>query len=656
MTQSTFKLVPRHDVEARDNGYEALSADPWLTIDDPRLLRDAGRFVEITYRASFWDEPVRPVFRFETADGTVTERIAAGPVAGAGLWIGRIPPRTIRVDVSPTNRPGPFRFEIETIRRRSWLSLLALGFTQNPRSTRSAILTRLIGWGPESDINLAWAIGSTRLTDYPRWRRKRHRPLDLGGLDAPRFDWSTAPPIHLWIDARRSAVGLEATVHALDAQVFSRWTAAIISSTPLPLPDDARLRQTTVAGPVPATAGLVGSLRPGDRLTPGALACLAEAAHRYPDRQVFYGDEETETPEGLAPVFKPGWSRRLQQRQPFLGRAVFLRAPLTLTAEQNERFIVDAAIPDALASRLTNATAMPLRRVLLQTRDAPAAGPVEAHLIGSAASATIIIPTRDQPARLSRTIESIRAHPGSRQPDIVVIDNGSVERDTKRLFETFRQSGDVRVLGHPGPFNFSLMCNEGAASTDAEILVFLNDDTEALSPDWLDRLTYWALQPDIGAVGARLSYPDGRLQHIGVLLGMGDSAGHFGAFAQPDDPGWSSRHQAVHDVSAVTGACLAVARRKFLAVGGFDALNLPIELSDIDLCLSLAERGFATIVDPGVHLLHEESASRGGATFRRLDVYESQRAYFKRRRRANLRDDPFFHPGLSLYNWTAALA
>ena len=115
------------------------------------------------------------------------------------------------------------------------------------------------------------------------------------------------------------------------------------------------------------------------------------------------------------------------------------------------------------------------------------------------------------------------------------------------------------------------------------MLVFLNDDMEVLSDGWLDRLvgpSPW--NPSVGAVGARLTYPDGRLQHVGVLAGMGGSAGHFGAPAPGDDPGWAGRNKVTHEVSAVTGACLAVAREKFAAVGGFDAAHLPIELSDID--------------------------------------------------------------------------
>ena len=217
------------------------------------------------------------------------------------------------------------------------------------------------------------------------------------------------------------------------------------------------------------------------------------------------------------------------------------------------------------------------------------------------------------------------------------------------------RDADVLLIEYPGPFNFSAMCNEAAAAARGDVLVFLNDDMEVLSDDWLERLVAHARDGATGAVGARLTYPDGRLQHIGVLVGMGESAGHFGALAAGDDPGWAGRNLAVHEVSAVTGACLAIAREKFEAVGGFDAEHLPIELSDIDLCLKLNARGWQTIVDPFVHLMHEESVSRGGATLRRLDVYGGERAVFAERWRHVLRDDPTFHPGLSLYSWQAAL-
>jgi GT2 family glycosyltransferase len=218
-----------------------------------------------------------------------------------------------------------------------------------------------------------------------------------------------------------------------------------------------------------------------------------------------------------------------------------------------------------------------------------------------------------------------------------------------------REDQDTEVIHYPGPFDFSSMCNAGAARADSDVLVFLNNDTEVLSADWLDRLKSWALKPNIGAVGAKLTYPNGLMQHIGVVVGMGGSAGHFSSLAHADASTWANHHLFVHEVSAVTGACLAVERRKFNAVGGFDAANFPIELNDIDLCLRLAERGWTAIVDPAVHLMHEESTTRGRATFRRLNVYEDQRNRFINRWRHVLRDDPHFHPALSLFHWRAAL-
>jgi GT2 family glycosyltransferase len=211
------------------------------------------------------------------------------------------------------------------------------------------------------------------------------------------------------------------------------------------------------------------------------------------------------------------------------------------------------------------------------------------------------------------------------------------------------------VLSQAEPFNFAGLCNAGAALGQQPVLVFLNDDTRIDSPDWLFRLTAAAIRPDIGAVGAKLLYPDGRLQHAGVSLGIGETAGHFGAGAAPAEAGWVGRHTVLHETSAVTGACLAVERRKFEAVGGFDSANLPVELNDVDLCLRLAEKGWKSICLSQVSLFHEESASRGGAKFRLLKVHHEERAHFVRRWRTVIRDDPFFHPAFSLFKRQPAL-
>ncbi len=132
------------------------------------------------------------------------------------------------------------------------------------------------------------------------------------------------------------------------------------------------------------------------------------------------------------------------------------------------------------------------------------------------------------------------------------------------------------MLSRPGPFNFSAFNNEAAATAGGEVLVFLNNDTEILTPDWLEQFANLAMKRHVGAVGGLLLFPNGRIQHSGIVVGLGEEAGHFEALQAPDAPSWLERNRSPHEASAVTAACLAVQRWKFEAVGGFDAENFPI--------------------------------------------------------------------------------
>jgi GT2 family glycosyltransferase len=239
--------------------------------------------------------------------------------------------------------------------------------------------------------------------------------------------------------------------------------------------------------------------------------------------------------------------------------------------------------------------------------------------------------------------------------DVVIVDNGSVARDAVALLNDLRSLPNFKVIRCPGPFNYALLCNAGAEATDAPVLIFLNNDIAMLEPSWLQPLVRLALRADVGAVGAKLVFPDGRIQHAGVVLGLGNTAGHPYRGSPGTERGYLGELQVAREVASVTGACLAVERAKFQTVGGFDAVNLPVEFNDVDLCLRLAERGWGTVWTPECVLIHKQSRSRGFQV-RPHTVYRQERQYFTRRWAHVFRDDPYFHPALSLFSHTHALA
>jgi GT2 family glycosyltransferase len=585
---------------------------------------------------------VRPILRFRTTEGGEIDRLLPGPVAGAAIWVGRVPDGTDQIWISPTHHRGRFDFVIERARRRNGLALWLKALRRSPRYALSAAFYGVPRFIAEYDMNLDWALGFTHLSEFERWRLARTRTLDLNGIDAPRAEWTNGPKIHALVTGEN---GRDKSVHSLQTQIYTEW----------------QLHESRQLPPGADEDDLVFVLRAGDQLAPDGFATALEHAARHPKQQMFYADELERNDAGmLAPVFKPDWSPLLQSARPYLGRAVFARVRLL-------RKSGSAVLPEDLSSCIGPPEAFArnaighIRRMLL-TRAPEANIPVKTDAGGglaqpssSAPPASIIIPTKDRGDLLEKCVASILSHTTYPAYRVVIVDNGSTASASRAILLRLAEDARVTVLPRPGPFNFAGLCNAGAAVGSAPVLVFLNDDTSIRSADWLAQLSLAAIRPEMGAVGAKLLYPDHRVQHVGVTLGLGETAGHFGAGAPEAESGWAGRHIATHEVSAVTAACLAVERRKFEAVGGFDSANLPVELNDVDLCLRLGERGWNAVCVSGVTLFHEESASRGGAKFRLLRVHEKERAYFARRWRRIIRDDPFFHPGFSLFRRHAAL-
>ena len=264
-------------------------------------------------------------------------------------------------------------------------------------------------------------------------------------------------------------------------------------------------------------------------------------------------------------------------------------------------------------------------------------------------SVSIIIPTRNGLDVLQPCVESIFAR-DHENAEVIVVDNGSDEPETLTYLQSIAQQDNVRVLKDPESFNFSRINNVAAAAARGDILCFLNNDTEVISADWLNRARTFLSIEEIGMVGARLLFPDGTLQHFGIALGMGEHkiAGvpHLGIDAAL--PGYFGKARLLQEVSAVTAACMFVRKIDFDAVGGFEE-NLRVAYNDVDLCLKIRALGRTILADPDITLIHKESRTRGsdkhGERARRL----TEEANWMRERWASeLDNDPYYSPNIDL--------
>jgi len=258
---------------------------------------------------------------------------------------------------------------------------------------------------------------------------------------------------------------------------------------------------------------------------------------------------------------------------------------------------------------------------------------------------SVIIPTRDNVSVLRPCLASLTKVSEYKNFELILIDNGSKDPSTIAFLEEVGSDGRVSVLEHDMPFNYSVLNNLGAEKAHGDLLLFLNDDTEVITPDWMQRMGGYARLSHIGAVGSRLLYPGGeKIQHAGIL-NLQDGPGH--AFLRKDktSTGYFMRNLLEYNWFAVTGACMMIERKKFDMVGGFEE-RLPVAYNDVELCMRLIEKGFYNIVCQSVELIHHESFSRGEdhleeTTAKRL---EKERSFLYTLHPLFFQHDPYFNP------------
>lgn len=226
-------------------------------------------------------------------------------------------------------------------------------------------------------------------------------------------------------------------------------------------------------------------------------------------------------------------------------------------------------------------------------------------------SIDLVIPTRDGLAVLKPCVDSILSKTQYQNYGIIVVDNGSEKAETLAYFDEISRDPRVQVVCYPGEFNYSAINNFAASHGSADYIGLINNDIEVIDGDWLTQMMAWAVQDNVGIVGAKLLFGNGKVQHAGVTIGLGNAAGHIHRLEEGDAPGYQFRCLATQNMMAVTAACLVTPRKLFESMSGLDEENFKVAYNDIDYCLRVESAGYDIIWTPEACLYHHESVSRG---------------------------------------------
>ena len=441
-----------------------------------------------------------------------------------------------------------------------------------------------------------------------------------------------------------------------------------------------------------ANGDFVALLDHDDELAPTALYFVALALNKNCDLQLLYSDEDKLDAQNRRsePYFKSDWNPELFLAQNFISHLSVYRTDLirrlggfrigfegsqdydlalrcieqirpkeiehlpwvlyhwragdqstasSATAKPYAQEAARRAVQEHLERTGIAGTVVPSHGVYLQTKYAL---PIEHPLV------SIIIPTRDQVSAVRKCLHSVFHKTDYRTYEVIVLDNETYDSETLEFLAELRKYDRVQVERIEGTFNYSRLNNRGVELSRGSFIALLNNDVEVINDDWLSEMVSRAMQPKVAMVGARLWYPNGTIQHGGVILGAGGIAGHAHVGLRRGEPGYFARAHLAQNLSAVTAACALVRREVYLQLGGFDE-NLAVTFNDIDFCLRLREAGYRIVWTPHAELIHHESASRGVDDSTPKQVrFLAEVDYMNSKWGEMLQRDPFYNPNLSL--------
>lgn len=593
---------------------------------------------------------------------------------------------------------------------RMWRRIIPV-FHKKSRLSRHKAGLRV--YTPFIDLQKAYRIASrfrayAPSPSYDKWiaRFDSIKKTDRNLIQQDIQGWHAHPHFEIILVLGGSGLpGFELTLKSLRTQLYRRFHLQLLVSPkerteidPLALPEwveviefssdtdlvkmvNARLKENK-----PRSWGVV--LQAGSVLAEHALYLIADEAVKTKNACFVYSDHDQRDEAGrrIGPVFKPDWSPELLRSTNYIGASAAVRADvleqaggLSISDVRDHDYhdlylrITEQIKPGTIRHVPFVLWHLPAgERLKRDLGDREDTNPVAAHLrrLGVPASVeklstgrirvkyalpkelpkvSIVVPTRDGLDYLRPCVESVLNTSSYPNFELIVVDNQSADPETLIYLDALTQRPNVRVLRYDRPFNYSAINNFAVRAASGNIICLLNNDTEVITPDWLEEMLGRLLQPQVGVVGAKLLYADGRVQHGGDTVGPGGCANHLHSFIDRDAPGYCDRAILAQDLSAVTAACLLTWRELFTELGGLDARNLPVAFNDVDYCLRVGEAGYRVIWTPFAELYHHESVSRGKDKKMPQQIQRSRReaAYMRKRWGHEMKHDPFYNLNLS---------
>ena len=519
--------------------------------------------------------------------------------------------------------------------------------------------------------------------EYRRWiNRREPKPADLANQRGHKF--ARSPKVSVVVPVfNPPAKYLDLMVQSVLAQTYANWELCLADASTAdhvrPVLDraaaDPRVKvqylgeNRGIAGNSNAALGLatgefVALLDHDDVLAPFALHEVIAAVNAHPDADFFYSDEDKLDPIGerVEPNFKPDWSPETIRSRNYVCHLTVLRRSL-VDAVGGFRTGFDGAQDYDLVLRAGEAArrVVHISQVLYHWRmhegstaankgsksyayengrkalgehlsrsgidgsvhDGPVLGTYQViYHLRAQPLVSVVVPNKDHPEMLARCAGSL-AKGSYANYELLVVENGSTRPETFAYYDQLRADPRVKILEWKKPFNYAAVNNFAAHQARGELVLFLNNDIESINPDWLEAMVKVAVQPGVGAVGAKLLYADDTIQHAGIVVGMGGVAGHAHLNFPRQAAGHGQRLLYTQNVAAVTGACLLMPKPVFDKVGGFDE-GFILAFNDVDICLQVLAAGYRVVWTPDAELYHLESKTRGPE-----DTAEKQ-ARFKR--------------------------